>query len=65
MEPVYKTIVYTLTYTGMRIGELQALRRTDIDFKNNTISIRESRNDHDNFTKTKTKRSKKNNTRRS
>jgi len=59
MEPVYKTIVYTLTYTGMRIGELQALRWTDIDIKNNTISIRESRNDHDNYTKTKTKRSKR------
>ncbi|MFI3546915.1 tyrosine-type recombinase/integrase [Mammaliicoccus sciuri] len=59
MVPLYKTIIYTLTYTGMRIGELQALRWTDVDFINHTISIRESRNDHDHFTKTKTKRSKR------
>ncbi|MCT1507034.1 tyrosine-type recombinase/integrase [Staphylococcus hominis] len=29
----------TLAYTGLRIGELQALKWSDIDFDNNTISI--------------------------
>lgn len=29
----------TLAYTGLRIGELQALKWSDIDFENNTISI--------------------------
>ena len=29
----------TLAYTGMRAGELLALKWSDIDFENNTISI--------------------------
>lgn len=35
----YKVAFFTLYYTGMRIGELLALTLSDIDFKENTISI--------------------------
>lgn len=33
------TALYTAIYTGMRISELLALEWSDIDFKNNTISV--------------------------
>lgn len=35
----YKDIFYIALYTGMRIGEILALRKSDIDLENNTISI--------------------------
>jgi len=38
----YRTMVITLIYTGMRIGELCGLEWKDVDFKNNTITVRRS-----------------------
>lgn len=35
----YKDILYIAIYTGMRIGEILALKGEDIDFENKTISI--------------------------
>jgi len=37
---LYKDIFYILIETGMRVGEVLALKREDIDFKNNIIHIR-------------------------
>lgn len=39
-EHKYKNIILLQLYTGMRIGEVLALSINDIDFKNNTITIR-------------------------
>ena len=36
----YKDVFYTLLETGMRIGEVLALKRSDIDFTNNVIHVR-------------------------
>ena len=36
----YKSIFTIALYTGMRMGEILALKRDDIDFKNNIIHIR-------------------------
>jgi len=38
-DPMYYTLFMTLYYSGMRKGELLALRWGDIDFENNTINI--------------------------
>ena len=38
----YKDVFYTLIETGMRVGEVLALRRTDVDFKNNIIHVKRS-----------------------
>lgn len=38
----YKDVFYTLIETGMRIGEVLALRRTDVDFKHNIIHVKRS-----------------------
>jgi len=38
-EYLYKNIFLILLHTGMRAGELLALKRSDIDLKNNLISI--------------------------
>ena len=35
----YKALFMTLFYSGMRIGEVSALKWDDIDFKNNTIDV--------------------------
>lgn len=35
----YRALVYLLAYSGLRIGEARALRRSDIDFEEKTISI--------------------------
>lgn len=35
----FKNIFIIALYTGMRMGEILALKKDDIDFKNNTISI--------------------------
>ena len=32
-------ICFLMSYTGMRLGELSALRWSDIDYKNKTIII--------------------------
>lgn len=37
---LYKDIFYILIETGMRVGEVLALKREDIDFKNNIIHVR-------------------------
>lgn len=37
---LYKDIFYVLIQTGMRVGEVLALKREDIDFKNNIIHVR-------------------------
>ncbi|MBI2094936.1 MAG: site-specific integrase [Candidatus Omnitrophica bacterium] len=37
-EP-YRTILFALLCTGARIGEISALKWTDVDFKNNLITI--------------------------
>lgn len=34
-----KEIFYTFAFSGMRVGELCSLQKSDLDFKNNTISI--------------------------
>ena len=36
----YKNIFIILLYTGMRVGEVLALQKDDIDFKNNVIHIK-------------------------
>lgn len=35
----YKNVIYVALYTGMRIGEILALSKTDIDFTNNIIHV--------------------------
>lgn len=35
----YKDVFYVLLETGMRIGEVLALKRSDIDFNNNIIHV--------------------------
>jgi len=40
-EP-WRTMWYTAAMTGMRLGELIALKKTDIDWDNNTITIQRS-----------------------
>mgnify|MGYP004528679973 CR=1 FL=1 len=37
---MYKDIFYILIETGMRVGEVLALKREDIDFKNNIIHVK-------------------------
>lgn len=48
-EDDYKDIILLLLYTGARVGEILALERKDIDFKNNVIHINKtlSRDKHD------------------
>lgn len=38
----YRLIIKFLALSGLRIGEFIALRRQDVDFKNRTISVRQS-----------------------
>lgn len=38
----YKLIIKFLALSGLRIGEFIALRRQDVDFRNRTISVRQS-----------------------
>lgn len=35
-------IFYIAIYTGMRIGEILALKKDDIDFNNNLINIKKN-----------------------
>ena len=59
---VLETIEHTLTrnfviiqlYTGLRAGELLALKKSDIDFKNKTISITKTRLQNGKVTSPKT-----------
>ncbi|MBQ9298111.1 MAG: site-specific integrase [Clostridia bacterium] len=37
---MYKDVFYILIETGMRVGEVLALKREDIDFKNNIIHVK-------------------------
>lgn len=39
-EYMYADVFYILIETGMRVGEVLALKREDIDFKKNTIQVR-------------------------
>ena len=39
----YKYYLAVAFYTGMRSGEIIALKKTDIDFKNNTITVQRTR----------------------
>ena len=41
-DEVYRGIFLTLFYMGLRIGELNALQFGDIDFENNTMTIRKT-----------------------
>ncbi len=43
-EPFWNTMIIVALKTGMRIGELLALRWIDIDMRNNTISVNASMN---------------------
>ena len=38
----YKTMIITLIYTGMRLGELCGLEWKDVDFDNEIITVRRS-----------------------
>lgn len=59
-DPRYRTIFYTLYYTGLRLGELQALTLADINFDERTITVSKTfkrLNGHDAITSPKTKHS--------
>ena len=43
-DVLFRTIFYVLFFSGMRVGELLALTREDIDFAENTISITKTYN---------------------
>ena len=38
-DDIYRDQIYICMYTGMRVGEVLALSRDDIDFKNNVIHV--------------------------
>ena len=42
ITPRYRTLIYTAAYTGMRAGEIHALRRRDIDLTSGQIHVRRS-----------------------
>ena len=45
----YRYAIYVALYTGARIGEVMALQWKDVDFNNNTISIRKSLGRHKDY----------------
>jgi integrase len=57
IDPHYRVLIYTAAYTGLRAGELLALRRQDVDLLRGTITVRRSLKDHNghlSFGETKT-----------
>ena len=47
IDPFYKTLVYTAAYTGLRAGELLALRRQDVDLLRSVLHVRRALKDVD------------------
>jgi integrase len=45
IDPHYRTLVYTAAYTGLRAGELLALRRQDVDLLRGSVRVRRSLKD--------------------
>jgi integrase len=45
IDPFYRCLVYTAAYTGMRAGELLALRRQDIDLLRGVVQVRRALKD--------------------
>ena len=61
-DVMFRTIFYVLFFSGMRVGELLALTKDDIDFAGNTISISKTFNrvgGKDIITSPKTRKSKR------
>ena len=54
-----RTLFAVLGLSGIRIGEALALRRRDIDYKNNAIIVQRSWNIHNGFTEPKTRSSRR------
>lgn len=57
IDPYYRALVYTAAYTGLRAGELLALRRSDVDLLRGVVHVRRALNDvqgHLEFGPTKT-----------
>jgi integrase len=58
IDPYYRTLIYTAAYTGLRAGELLALRRRDVDLLRGVIHVRRALKDisgHLEFGETKTR----------
>ncbi|HEX6681092.1 MAG TPA: site-specific integrase [Gaiellaceae bacterium] len=47
IDPYYRVLVYTAAYTGLRAGELLALRRCDVDLLRGVIHVRRALKDVD------------------
>ncbi|MBQ2658351.1 MAG: site-specific integrase [Erysipelotrichaceae bacterium] len=56
-KEIYRDLLLTIYYTGMRPGEALALNKNDIDFKNKTISINKELNSSGVLRNTKTQKS--------
>jgi len=57
IDPFYRVLIYTAAYTGMRAGELHALRRQDFDPLRGVVHVRRSLKEvsgHQTFGPTKT-----------
>jgi integrase len=62
IDPHYRVLVYTAAYTGLRAGELLALRRKDVDLLRGTLSVERSLldvNGHLSFAEPKTAASRR------
>lgn len=62
IDPRYRVLIYTAAYTGLRAGELHALRRKDVDLMRGRLhvsrALKEWRNGTPTFGKTKTEKSR-------
>jgi integrase len=57
IDPHYRVLIWMAAYTGLRAGELHALRRQDVDLKRGVVHVRQSLKDvggHLHFGPTKT-----------
>lgn len=45
IDPYYRTLIYLAAYTGLRAGELLALRRLDVDLLRGTLHVRRALKD--------------------
>jgi integrase len=57
IDPYYRTLIYTASYTGLRAGELHALRRGDLELLRGVLHVRRSLREvggHQSFGPTKT-----------
>jgi integrase len=45
IHPTYRVLIFTAAYTGLRAGELGALRRRDVDLLHSRITVRQSLKD--------------------